>query len=193
MKPTPKLYRRNVLTQSEYDTAYMNWYWSLQADHQEAVYDYTDGGYKKINSYLRFSDSLNDANLNRKILLLNEALIEGESSSLPKLLFRGVKELETSLKEGDLVTMKAFTSTSSDPHQVFKFIDKESPIVFEFQANFAREVSDIHNEFEFLIPPNSTFTVTKVLGNMNWHAEYPETDYSRGMENVTVLQLAQNL
>lgn len=193
-----KIYRSNTVDSAAYKSSFTGWFSTLDDYVQSVVWDYTDGGYRKLNSYLRSSGQQVDCELEKARLTLSEALTSlPYSKNSNSLLYRGVKaypgfDLPSRFNVGEEVLLKPFTSTTSDPHQVFKFTDHEKPIIFEFEGVEAREVSDIHNEFEFLVDHNSSFIVTHVMMGVDWHAEYAGTDFSRSLNNATVIQLKQN-
>ena len=97
---------------------------------------------------------------------LDAALALSTTSLMPRSLYRGVKTLREMPVVGQQLNYPFFLSTSSDPHQLFKFVDQAKPVIFEIDAVNGTETSDIHPEFEFLLPRGSTFTVTEVLNDV---------------------------
>jgi ADP-ribosyltransferase exoenzyme len=185
------IYRSSTMPVDSYRSAYEAWFNNLPVPLMSAVYDYTESGYSSLNRSLRNGTA--DNSMMEKASELDSALSLHDASSTPELLFRGSRKPSelANYVVGESVVFPSFISTSSDPHQVFKFTDEQQPIVLEFSAKKAFAVSDIHNEFEFLIPRDSVFLVENVMTGVSWNAEYEGTDYSRGLKNVTVIQLKE--
>lgn len=184
-----KLYRSNTVDKSSYEANYNSWFAGLPVDVQAVVWDYTESGYKSLNAWLRGEISDLTGALSHKAQTLEAALTASAGFQGPTTLFRGVKALQELPAVGSSIKFDAFTSTTSDPHQVFKFVDQSSPIIFEITTDQAQEISYLHDEFEFLLPKSTEFKVVGIHENVHWNAEYPGTSYSKSLESVIVVQL----
>jgi hypothetical protein len=184
-----KLYRRNSIKLTDYKLAYQLWYDALPVSAQAAVYHYTDSGYRRLNHALRHGKPLSDADITLAAQL-DQALATSVGNE-PQTLYRAVRKLNFVPIVGENVRFDYFVSTTSDPQQIFKFVNEKNPIIFEINTKLGQKISDIHTEFEFLLPRGTSFEVEEILESVDWHAEYEDCDFSRSLPNATVIRLRE--
>lgn len=181
-----KLHRQATVDPSAYTAAAEALYASLPPAQAGALYDYTEVGYHSLNEKLVRGLEL-DAREAATCSLLDEALVQ---RSRPRTLYRGTVAWEP-VAVGEIFTAPQYLSTTSDPQQVFKFVDRDLPIVFEMNVVSGREVSLLRDEFEHLLPRGRRFIVEAIHEDVAWHAEYGTTGYTRSLEGATVVQVRE--
>ena len=145
------------------------WLKSLDADAKKILNEYTNELYYNLNAYLRGFPS--NYNLNRGEIEKIDSAIDNFVLKDPITVYRAVtssKELAgTTLKKGDQIYWKAYTSTSMDKEAV----NGEQYMLYEIEVpqgkgkgayiNSLSEYKDI--EYEFLLKRDTTAEVTDVI------------------------------
>lgn len=166
---------------SEYKTKVENFYSVLNNDEHSAILHYSDSGHKKINlehdDYIKYGNSISNA------------LLKAPEAS--KTVFRAGNEhrLEN-LSVGDEIAFPAFISTSYSPQAVFKFVNKEEPVIYRIETNKGAEISVVHDEMEALLPKGLKFKVENIE-KVDFWAAYPDTDFHTSLPNVTLISISE--
>lgn len=183
-----KLYRSQTITPEAYADAVASLHATLDAQQQGALYHYTEVGYDSLNDDLNAGRELNpvDAAMAQQL----DAIIASNTHSVP-LLYRGAKRIYGPVIEGEVCPFPAFTSATSDPQQVLKFITPERPILFEIETAAGCPISLHRDEFEYLLPRRQEFFVKKITENVQWHAEFGTSGYTRSVQNATVIEMVE--
>jgi hypothetical protein len=181
-----KFHRQATVEPHAYTAAAEALYAALPPRAAGALYDYTEVGYRGLNEKLLRGGALN-ARETELCVMLDEALT---SPPRPRTLYRGTVAWDP-VPVGETFTAPQYLSTTSDPQQVFKFVNQVLPIVFEMNVVSGREVSLLRDEFEHLLPRGRRFIVEAIHEDVVWHAEYGTTGYTRSLEGATVVQVRE--
>lgn len=183
-----KLYRRQSATPAQYAQELGSVQRTLSSAQQGALYHYTEVGYSSLNKKLNVAAELN-ATDEQMVMLLDEVC--ASSDRLSRTLYRGAKRIYGPIVENEVCLFPAFTSATSDPQQVLKFITAERPIVFEIETAAGCPISLHRGEFEYLLPRHQKYFVQKIAEGVQWHAEFEESGYTRSIDNATVIQMVE--
>ncbi|MCK9154646.1 MAG: ADP-ribosyltransferase domain-containing protein [Paludibacteraceae bacterium] len=136
---------------------------------RNAIYEYTGVDYQKINKYLRgetTEDSVFSPELKGKSSLLVHAL--RKLPAFKGTVYRGTELDDPSIltimtmKPGDLIYMKSFTSSSISKDKAKGF---SADVLFEIETTTGRDVSHISEyptEEEVILSPDTRYEITEI-------------------------------
>lgn len=160
------------------DQVYRQWYYrQLTYDHKDALQDYTDDGYIRINLlHRRGVDGMIDAKFSQKVIdelittsdNLDAALALAPRTPEDILVYRGMRNMDISqFQPGTRFVDKGYVSTSMNKGVSDSFGGSAS-VRFEIHVPKGSQGaymvgSDHPEEQEFLLPRGSTFRILEVL------------------------------
>lgn len=105
----------------------------------------------------------------KRVALLDSIIAKHPVKKEPRTLYRGLKKYEpglSSLKIGEKITFKSYSSTSSSLQTAKDFVDREAPILLKINTRQGAPIYANFLEHEYLLPRDSTFTVTGIEENV---------------------------
>ena len=177
-----KSYHASQISTLEYKNKAEKFCSLLSPKQYSSVMYYSDGGHKRIN----YASSPAGRSLTQDI---HEAL--QLTQPYQKTVYRASDDFKIhDLHVGKTISFPAFVSTSYNPQITFKFLNKQTPIIYIIDTTQGAEISLIHNEMEVLLPQGLNFEIISKQ-HVDFYAAYPDTDYHISRENITVIHLQQ--
>lgn len=140
-----------------------------EAEHEDAMLDYTGRGYRDMNAYLRSDtppqrDSLE--NVRKQISTLTDLIDIQDPTTSEMTLWRGTRQLRIGLKEGDEFHDRGFVSTADEPDLPRSFTGVGGSL-FRIRVPAGAKLMNVASvggdtsENEFVLPPGTKFRVVK--------------------------------
>ncbi|MHA8111235.1 ADP-ribosyltransferase [Lactobacillaceae bacterium Melli_B4] len=169
------------------------WQKTLSKKQVKAIGNYTNDGYSKINSHLRFPDQKTSKKVINETNLVNSAIAKFKTP-FAMTIYRGIDEkgLTASLGNnspavGRLYQDAAFSS-SSISHKIATGF--QSSIVLRinlpagYNGAYVAPVSTNSPEKEFLMKPNAKFVITKIQNVTTYYSMHGQIGNAKKHKNI---------